>query len=258
MRRYLGRLLGTVIGLSGGWYGVIVGLLVGTLFDHLLENRRRSRGLELFLREGRAPKKRAELWILAALSTRLTTLEGAPLREQIQGIRRYLGRHFDLRGSQMEEIVDQVALHPRAVNEDALLGRWQELGEERKLWAEEVVCWFYELAGERKDGIRPHEREWIRWIGSRIGLGEWQLDSIEAEAPFLEEEAAEILGVPRSADREQVRRVYRRLASQFHPDTAVVLAEEQRRSSEGAFVKIRDAYDRLMKHLEDLDREHSR
>ncbi|MFW6337605.1 MAG: DnaJ domain-containing protein [Alkalispirochaetaceae bacterium] len=258
MRRYLSRLLGTLIGLSGGWYGVIVGFLVGTLFDTLLESRRRSRGVELFLREGRAPRKRSELWILAALATRLTTLEGAPIREQIQGMRSYLGRHFELRNSQMEEIIDSVALHPRVVNENALLQRWVALGEERKLWPEEVVCWFYELAGERKDGIRPGEREWIRWIGRRIGLGESQLATIEAEAPFLEEEAAAILGVPRSADREQLRRVYRRLAAQFHPDTAVVLAEEQRRSSEGAFVKIRDAYERLMNHLEELDREHSR
>lgn len=254
MRRYLGRILGILIGLTGGWYGVVVGLLVGTLFDHLLENRRRSRGLEHFLQEGRAPKKRGELWVLTALATRLTTLEGAPLKEQIQGIRSYLGRHFDLRDSQMEELIDQVALRPTVVNERALIGRWRALGQERKLWAEEIACWFYELAGERKEGIRPVEQEWIRWVCLQVGLSEEQLDGIEADAPFLEEEAAQILGVPRSADREQVRRVYRRLASQFHPDTAVVLAEEQRRFSESAFVKIRDAYDRLMTHLEELNR----
>ena len=87
-----------------------------------------------------------------------------------------------------------------------------------------------------------------------MGLTADQLKSIEEEAPFLEAEAARILGVPRSASRDQVRRVYRRLASQFHPDTTVVLADEQRRSSEGAFVKIRDAYERLMNHLEELER----
>lgn len=199
------------------------------------------------------PRKRSELWVLTALATRLTTLQGAPIKTQIQAIRGYLGRHFDLGGAQVEEIIDQVALRPTTVNEIALIEKWRQLGEQRKLWPEEIVCWLYELAGERKEGISARERQWIRWIGEQIGVSEGQIVSIEAEAPFLEEEAAEILGVPRSADREQLRRVYRRLASQFHPDTAVVLAEEQRRFSESAFVKIRDAYDRLMKHLDELD-----
>ena len=257
MRRYAGRLIGTIVGLTGGWYGVIVGLLIGTLFDHLLESHRRSRGLGEFLSTGRGPRlkpRQLELWILAALATRLVHLTDAGTKEQTRQIRAYLGRHFELKGSRVEELMDQVALRPRRLNEEALIRRWQELRKERLLWTEEVICWFYELAGERREGIRPEERNWIRAVAREMGLTDEQLRSIEEEAPFLEAAAAEILGVPRSASRDQVRRVYRRLASQFHPDTTVVLADDQRRSSEGAFVKIREAYERLMNHLEELDR----
>ena len=106
MRRYAGRLVGIIIGLTGGWYGVIVGLLIGTLFDHLLENRRRSRGLEEFLSTGRGPKAdRLELWVLAALATRLITLAGAPLKEQFRDVRDYLGRRFDLRDSRIDDLM---------------------------------------------------------------------------------------------------------------------------------------------------------
>jgi hypothetical protein len=256
MRRYVGRLVGVVVGLTGGWYGVIVGLLIGTLFDHLLESHRRGKGVKEFLSTGRGPRLKAhrqELWTAAALATRLVNLTRPPTREQTRQVREYLGRHFDLRGSRLEDLMDLVALRPASLDEDALIHRWRELRGERLLWTEEVICWFYDLAGARKEGIAPEERGWIRRVAGKMGLTDEQLRIIEDEAPFLEEEAAQILGVPRSARREQVRRVYRRLASQFHPDTAVVLADEQRRSSEGAFVKIREAYERLMKHLDELD-----
>lgn len=257
MRRYVGRLIGITVGLTGGWYGVIVGLLIGTLFDHLLESHHRSKGLGEFLSTGRGPRlksRQLELWILAALATRLVHLTGSGTKEQTRQIRSYLGRHFELQGSRVDELMDQVALRPRILEEKSLIRRWMELRKERQLWTEEVVCWFYELAGVRNEGIQPEERHWIRAVAKEMGLTDEQLRGIEEEAPFLEADAAEILGVPRSASREQVRRVYRRLASQFHPDTTVVLADEQRRSSEGAFVKIREAYERLMHHLEELDR----
>lgn len=257
MRRYAGRLVGIIIGLTGGWYGVIVGLLIGTLFDHLLESRRRGRGLQEFLATGRGPRlkpRRLELWTVAALATRLVYLTAPPTKEQSRQIRAYLRRHFDLAGSRVEDLMDQVALRPSGLREDALINRWRELRGERLLWTEEVICWFYDLAGERAEGIAPEERRWIRQVAAQMGLTEEQLRIIEAEAPFLDAQAAQILGVPRSASQEQLRRVYRRLASHFHPDTTVVLADEQRRSSEGAFVKIREAYERLMKHREELDR----
>ncbi|MFP4329700.1 MAG: DnaJ domain-containing protein [Spirochaetaceae bacterium] len=255
MSRYLGRLIGAAVGLTGGVYGVVVGFLVGTLLDNLLEERRNHRGLEAFLFTRRAlgmPKERVELWSIAALATKLLTLRGSPLDEQLKVVRGYLGREFDL--GRVDDLIEEVLLYPDALAEDLIVRRWSDLGENRKLWKEEVVCWFYELAGERDEGVSLEERGWIRRVAQLMGVAGEQLRQIEAEAPFLDAEAAGLLGVPRSADREELRRVYRRLASQFHPDTAGVLAEDQRRLSEAAFVRIREAYERLMRHLEELDR----
>jgi uncharacterized protein (DUF58 family) len=64
-----------------------------------------------------------------------------------------------------------------------------------------------------------------------------------AEADFL------LLGVNPEAGADEVRHVYKRLASQFHPDTGAPLSEVQRKASEEAFVKIREAYDRIIESL---------
>jgi uncharacterized protein (DUF58 family) len=58
-----------------------------------------------------------------------------------------------------------------------------------------------------------------------------------------------LLGVPPGAGADEVRRVYKRLASQFHPDTGAPLDKIQQRASEEAFVKIRAAYDRVIENL---------
>ena len=64
-----------------------------------------------------------------------------------------------------------------------------------------------------------------------------------AEADFR------LLGVDPGAGSDEVRRVYKRLASQFHPDTGAPLSEIQQKTSEEAFVKIRAAYDRIIESL---------
>jgi hypothetical protein len=75
----------------------------------------------------------------------------------------------------------------------------------------------------------------------------------KAQAPSPEQNAAareedyRILGLKPGANLAEVRRVYKNLASQFHPDTGIYLSESQRKSSGEAFLKIREAHDRIIK-----------
>jgi len=58
--------------------------------------------------------------------------------------------------------------------------------------------------------------------------------------------ACALLEVSPDANLDEVKRAYRRLAAHFHPDTAEVLSPEQRDASSVAFVRIREAYDRVV------------
>jgi DnaJ like chaperone protein len=55
----------------------------------------------------------------------------------------------------------------------------------------------------------------------------------------------EILGVPPSASREEIRTAYRQLANQYHPDKVAHLGKEFQELAEQRFREIQDAYDRL-------------
>ena len=68
----------------------------------------------------------------------------------------------------------------------------------------------------------------------------------EKEDHAAREEDYKILGLKPEANLTEVRRVYKNLASQIHPDTGLYLSEAQRKTSEEAFLKIREAHDRII------------
>ncbi len=55
----------------------------------------------------------------------------------------------------------------------------------------------------------------------------------------------EVLGVSRSASKEEIRRAYRELANKYHPDKVAHLGEEFRKIAENRFKDIQAAYQTL-------------
>lgn len=97
--------------------------------------------------------------------------------------------------------------------------------------------------------------ERLRTLAQLIGLpDEWIRAALPAPAGSagptrIDPEACAILGIEPDADLAEVKSAYRRLAAQFHPDTATGLSPEQREASSAAFVRIRSAYERVARQL---------
>jgi len=62
----------------------------------------------------------------------------------------------------------------------------------------------------------------------------------------LEDDAYRLLGVPSGADRETVKRAYRRLARALHPDLHTGTSDERRRQLERKLADVNCAYRRLV------------
>ena len=67
-----------------------------------------------------------------------------------------------------------------------------------------------------------------------------------AAAPETAAADRAILGISPGATIDDIKRVYHKLAAQFHPDGGRHLSEKQKEITEEAFIKIKDAYERLM------------
>jgi hypothetical protein len=55
-----------------------------------------------------------------------------------------------------------------------------------------------------------------------------------------------ILGISPGVGMDEIKRVYHKLAAQFHPDGGRHLSAKQKEITEEAFIKIKDAYERLI------------
>ncbi|MDJ0803830.1 MAG: DnaJ domain-containing protein [Desulfobacterales bacterium] len=79
--------------------------------------------------------------------------------------------------------------------------------------------------------------------------GERQEDADTEPPPAGREDGTpdprEVLGVGPDADQGEIRKAYRRLAAQYHPDKVAHLGEEFRRLADAKFKSIQAAYEAL-------------
>lgn len=133
----------------------------------------------------------------------------------------------------------------------------------------ELVHTLFKLAAADRD-ISTDEFIVLRDIAMRLSLG--QLDFVRIAAMFANyshsanydytnssnssfrqaknhdklENAYIILGVPKKSPKEVVKKAFRKLSMEYHPDKVAHLGEEYQKIAGEKFVKIKEAYDTIM------------
>lgn len=245
---FWGKLAGLLIGSLAGIYGAVLGLLIGHLVDEILAERRRRNETVAFLRgapgDGSAAAE-SQLVAIVGMAFAIARLGGAPTVAQIEHIRRLLDRRFDL--SKRERYLVRSAIReafrrPEAVDPVGLAASHQ--------WNRELALFLVSLlvriAMDDQTGLSPEREAVILRICETIGVSE--ADFVDLSGPESEsvDESYRLLGLEPGTPMDEVRRVYRRLAAQFHPDAAADLGEERQKQAEEAFKKIQAAYRRIL------------
>ncbi|MBJ7222824.1 MULTISPECIES: co-chaperone DjlA [unclassified Brenneria] len=255
--RYWGKLLGLVLGImsSGGIWGMIMGLLMGHLIDRARASRRRSFFsaqstrqslffLTTFQAMGHLTKSKgrvteADIQIATRMMDRLELFGEArtaaqqafregkashfPLRIKLRKLRDACFGRFDLI-KMFLEIQLQVAfvdgvLHP---NERRLLYVIaDELGvtrEQFEFFLRNIENTSYQSGhGGSKQGGKSYQRRGQSSNGHSYG---GQRQSASPRGPTLES-ARRTLGVRHNDDAATIKRAYRKLMSEHHPDKLV-------------------------------------
>ncbi|MFP4180858.1 MAG: J domain-containing protein [Spirochaetaceae bacterium] len=178
--------------------------------------------------------------------------EGGSLDSQeVELVKRQIIRNFALSASGTEAV--------RAVNPAKAGGEGREVFEallDSKIAFEDsseqfaLMQTLFESAS--LFGPVPGEtRELIEGVTKAFGISPETARMADLMYRSRDTESYRILGLEPEAPAGEIKRVYRALAVQFHPDSLHSLEPHQRKAAEEAFLKIRNAYESIMK-------EHSR
>ena len=259
VRRYSFAIIGAILGIIAGLgiFGIFLGGIIGLLIDEFRAKRNGSRGLDRYFQTGDytgIDKRSAWLAGITALagcvlSSRRTMRPTPRLMPRVDRalMTNQIAETFELTSSE-RDAVEQYGEHSCEISDpdiDALSKALVELSaSESEL--EAAILLFYRVAPGEGDTIDQDQHSIIRTISKAFGLSPDRFKTLRESAVPTDDEAYRILGVTPLTTRGEIKRVYRRLATHFHPDAGSELDDEQQRISEEAFIRIQNAYKAIM------------
>lgn len=252
MKRHIGKLLGTLIGalIGRNLFGTAIGFLIGYFFDVLIAERAiRAEAADPLASGILKPYERfiAALTGLCMYVVRCGE-QGNPKKGERRNSRivgwivaealKLNGKELErldlfIRGFRTAETIDFIPL--AAVYSEATID------EGERLLMEVLFAVAEEALGDQK-----HKLAAIKRIADTLGIDTAvYTDILHSEGEDIADAYA-ILGLPEGADIDEVKRVYRTLALYFHPDSTGTLSQDQREKAGEAFLKIQEAYERIL------------
>jgi hypothetical protein len=247
MRTFWASGAGAILGLAGGLWGAGFGVVIGFLLDLVLADMRVQRSARQTLEGGEPPEwLPSQLPIAGALLSRVAPARATDT-ELISRLEHRLAAYrpdrFSVRLCERAIATGAALSTPEAELVRLLIGRLEP--DERQV----VVHALWETL--REAPVPSGSFVELRRLALAAGIDRGFVERELVVRPRLDRMACEVLGVGAESTADQVRRAYRALAAQFHPDTTADLNETQRQESAEAFMRVREAYETLMRELDE-------
>ncbi|MCG8700545.1 MAG: TerB family tellurite resistance protein [Bacteroidales bacterium] len=236
---YFGRLIGAGLGFTltaGNPIGAIIGFALGWMFDT-------SKAIEPV----NVYKKRTPgdfVISLMVLMAAVMKADGKVMRSELNYVKQYMVRQFG-----EESATEALRMLRDLIKQDIPL---RDVCNQIKGGLDyssrlQLLHLLYGIA-KADNHVSQAEIRVIDEIAYYIGVTSRDYQSIKSMfAAVSVNNDYKILGVEETASKEEIKKAYRRLALENHPDKVSYLGEELRKASEEKFQKINQAYERIKK-----------
>jgi len=235
MSKY-GKLVGAGLGWAfGGPIGAVIGLGLGWMFDS---------AHEADLERGYQNTTTGDFLVsMLVLIASVMKADGKIVRAELEYVKSFLNKKFDRQTASEALRMLRDLVKQNIPIQDVSYQIRDRLDYHSRL---ELLHLLYGIA--QSDGVF-HESEalLLNQIGYYIGISVNDQQSIRNMFLFTDDTPYKILGVERSATTEEIKKAYRKLAIEFHPDKVAYLGENIRKDAEEKFRKINEAYEKIKK-----------
>lgn len=242
MAKY-GKWIGAGLGFAmGGPLGALLGLFVGSMFDNTTSigsNGPTQGGPSPYSQSGRGDF----MFSLLVLATAIMKADGKIMRSELDYVKEFLKHNFGLPATQ-----EAVSMMKKLSTQNIPL---DEVCSQIRLnmdHAARTQLLYFLFGIAKADGnVCSSEIALLEHISDRLGIDQTTFTSIKSMYYDDLDSAYRVLGVDKSASDEEIKKAYRKMAIENHPDKVGHLGEDIRKAAEEKFTQINVAYEKIKK-----------
>jgi len=242
---WMGKVVGGTIGFA---LGGPLGAVAGAVFGHAFDKNQQMEG------DGRLPylssHEEANMTFFVAVFSMLAKLarvDGYVSRAEIDTIERFMNEDLRLSPQSRNAAVGifQTALDSPQSFEDYAAQFYQQFRMQPQILEFMIDILFRVSVADGK--LTDESEALIRSAARIFGIGEERYGRIRSVYASDIERYYAVLGVAKAAPPDQVKKAYRRLVQEYHPDkiAAKGLPEEFTRFAQDKFREIQEAYEKV-------------
>ena len=231
--KWIGAGLGFVL---GGPLGALLGLFIGSTLEGISSNTTPQ--------PPHSGVNRGDfLFSFTVLATAVMKADERIMRSELEFVKEFLKRNFGLEATQEAiNIIKKLSEQEIPVTEVC-----HQIRNNMNMATRTQLLYFLFGIAKADGTVSPVEIQLLEQISKMLGIPSSTFISVKSMYYDDLESAYQTLGIPQTATNEELKKAYRKMAIENHPDKVGHLGEDIRKAAEEKFRQINVAYEKIKK-----------
>ena len=228
--KWIGGALGWAM---GGPIGGILGFALGAISDEATQN----------YKPGSAALPNDFSAVLLVLCAAVMKADNRLMKTELEYVRKFFTHQFGAEHTKQRMLVLREILKQQIQLHEVCVQIRNNVDSSSRL---QLLHLLFGVAAS--DGrVSKDEQHVLQMIAAQIGINERDFISLQSMFVKDDDSAYKILEISRSANEEEIKKAYRRMAMKYHPDKVHHLGGEFQKDAQEKFRAVNDAYETIKK-----------